>query len=153
MLTLFNFLKCALIFSYVIVVLETNSVSSIKVNHDEVKSHIFKWWQQNSIQTPIKCVETNDVSRPKLKFLDYLATPKIRAFTCNNGTAPKRYLFTGLNKTHFPDGKGRLKVISNSEWLSWSESEQSNFTESNICYDLIELNKIPVMEIIGTIKN
>lgn len=153
MLALFDFLKFAVIFIYASVTLNTISVACIKLKHNDVKNHIFEWWQKSSIQTPIKCVETNDAFRLKNKLIYYLPKPRIRAFTCNNGTPPTRYLFTGLNKSHSPDGKGKVKAISNSEWLSWSESEQSNFTKLNICYDLIDSNETPIIEIIGTFKN
>ena len=152
MLIFLKLYKFALFFFYVTVTLDTSGVSGIKLNHNDVKNQIFKWWKESSIQTPIKCVETNDVFRPKHKLIDYLPRPRMRAFTCNNGTTPTSYLFTGLNKTHFPEGKGRLKAISNTEWKSWSESEQSNFTKLNICYDLIDSNESPIIDIIGTFK-
>ena len=132
MLTLFNYFKYILIFFNVHVALKANEISSIKSNHDNVKEYISKWWKQTSHPNPVKCIEDKDSTETKLKVLDYLERPRIRAFTCNKGTTPTQYLFIGLNKTHYPDGAGKLKAIEKSEWLHWSEAKRSNFTARNV---------------------
>ena len=63
------------------------------------------------------------------------------------------YLFHNLDKTYYPEGKGKLRMISESEWVTWSDTEKNNFLKRNICYEIVGGDQREIQEIVGTFIN
>ena len=132
--------------------LQRNKASTEKPIPNHIISSISKWWKQNSDQNPTKCSQ-NTIPLSKSKMIHYIPRATIQSYTCVDGTSPSQYLFLGLNKTNYPEGKGRLRKISDSEWKTWSITEKDKFISRKVCYHLIESNGVEIKEIIGTFKD
>ena len=102
------------------------------------------------------CLLYYKTSLPKLPIKGSSAKLRIRGFNCPPNTDPSLYLFEGLDKSHYADGKGKLKLISKTEWLTSPDIEKTSLFDGNICYEMYEnyeLKNSGVKEIIGTFKN
>ena len=123
--------------------------------HKKIKIQIQEWWEENNNQIKRNCIDLK-TTLPKLPIKRSRAKLRIRGFNCPQNTDPSLYLFEGLDKSHYPNGKGKLRLISKTEWSTWPDIEKDNFFERNICYEMYqkyEMKNSDVKEIIGTFKN
>ena len=123
--------------------------------HKEIKSQIQEWWKENSNQVKRNCVDLK-TTLPKLSIKRSNPKLRIRGFNCPRNTDPSFYLFNGSSKSHHPDGKGKLNLISKREWATWPDDEKDSLFERNVCYEMYEkyeMKNAGVKEIIGTFKN
>ena len=125
-----------------------------KSSHDLVKQYISEWWNKISDQKAHEC-KNSHISLPKLKILNQMPRGIIRSYTCENGTSPSRYIFKRWKSEDigYPDGKGKLKMVLNSKWKSWTRSLQTELETLNICYEFMNYKGMKVGEVLGTFRN
>ena len=131
------------------------NIFELQSRHNKIKNQIQEWWKENNNQIKRNCIDLK-TTLPKLPIKGSSAKLRIRGFNCPPNTDPSLYLFEGLDKSHYPDGKGKLKLISKTEWLTSPDIEKTSLFDGNICYEMYEnyeLKNSGVKEIIGTFKN
>ena len=146
-----------LILVLLLLFLNINGENTFKLRrrHKEIKSQIQEWWKENNNQIKRNCVDLK-TTLPKFPIKGSKPKLRIRGFNCPQNTDPSLYLFNGLDKSHYPDGKGKLRLISKNEWSTWPDIEKDSFFERNICYEMYEkyeMKNTGVKEIIGTFIN
>ena len=121
-------------------------------SHNDIKNKIQEWWKENNNQVKRNCLD-HKPTLPKLPFQGARLRLRIRGYNCLDNTNPSLYLFNGSNKSHYPEGKGKLRLVSETEWSTWPDSEKNAFFERNICYEMMGIKNSEVDEIIGSFKN
>ena len=130
-----------------------NDISNKIDDHNEIKNKVEKWWKESSNQTRRKCKEEK-LTLPKIPILESIKRIQIKSYSCPNNTKHEtRYRFHGLDKSNYPEGKGKLKLILNSEWSKLSKDEKNKFNQLGICYEMIAGSQGEIKEIIGIFKN
>ena len=120
--------------------------------HNEIKNEIDKWWKQSASTLPIKCKDAK-FSFLKLPIVDTIVKISIKSYKCPKNKDPNRYIFSGIDKSNYPEGKGRLKLISEKEWAKWTKKDKDEFNERKICYDIVAGTHSQIKDIIGNFKN
>ena len=120
--------------------------------HNEIKNEIDKWWKQSASTLPIKCKDAK-FSFLKLPIVDTIVKISIKTYKCPKNKDPNRYIFSGIDKSNYPEGKGRLKLISEKQWDKWAKKDKDEFNERKICYDIVAGTHSQIKDIIGNFKN
>ena len=147
----FNWLNLTLGMFISIVLTKVHTNTNNETSQNEIKEKIYHWWIRNNDQIRINCID-HKFSIPKIPILEPKLQIRIQSYSCPENTTPSMYLFKNLDKTDYPERKGKLRKISESEWAVWSDKEKKDFNERNICYKMMGLNH-KVQEIIGIFTN
>ena len=120
-------------------------------NHYKIKNTILEWWKHNNISIPLECKSKNRYKDNK-DVAKYFSVPKIESYPCKPNQSPQQCLFTGNVKNGHLEGKGKLKILYQRDWISLPEDTRNNITQRNMCYNLINVRGKKSLEIIGKFK-
>ena len=131
-------------------------------NHRLIKSTIMQWWRKNNVTKPLECKYKNTKNYHEHEFVKFLSRSEIKSFPCSPHNTSTRYYFEGLIREGltegYLEGKGKLVIISDTEWSNLSNSDPKRkkimaMANLNICFKVRDHQEREIKEVIGNFKN
>ena len=132
---------------------EVNYEDSALSNQTRFKELFLDWWRNNSVPKPLKCNYKIRASY-KNKYISRMTIPEIKSFPCRANTYSLNYTFTGSIENGYLEGKGRLLLLDEKDWIKLSKQKREDITNKNVCFTISRfVNDPDIKEIIGTFKD
>ena len=127
-------------------------------NHQALVAVIIKWWQMQSVTTPLDCKYAAIPIYTANKLFDMIPAPEVKSFSCTVGTTYPHLYFEGTMRDGYLEDEEKLVFINETEWSKMSpldirRKEKIALSNLNVCSKTPDFRGRWGKEIVGTFKN